>query len=225
MENMFVFLTFSYLCIIFQKNMQETKPITKYRLALREKILTTAMTAFAKNGIKAVKMDDIAQSLSISKRTLYEIYDNKELLLYEGIKRYEQEREAEMKRLQSNKANVMDMLLQSYKVKIEEFRMTHPTFYTDLVLYPKVQAFLENNKDKYHERFMHFLKQGVREGFFRQDVDYELVTIMLDAIGQRIMNDQLYRQYTIEHIFKNMVFVTLRGFCTPKGTRAIDGIL
>ena len=59
---------------------------TSYRRSLKQKILTTAASLFAKHGIKAVKMDDISNELSISKRTLYEIYDNKELLLFECVK-------------------------------------------------------------------------------------------------------------------------------------------
>ena len=52
--------------------------ITEYRQGLHEKILVTAMSEFHKHGISAVKMDEIARILSISKRTLYEIYANKE---------------------------------------------------------------------------------------------------------------------------------------------------
>ena len=63
------------------KNMQEKKTITAYKKGLREVILKTAMKAFAEKGIRAVKMDDIAESLSISKRTMYEIYATKEELL------------------------------------------------------------------------------------------------------------------------------------------------
>ena len=184
------------------------------------------MDAFAKNGIKAVKMDDIAQELGISKRTLYEIYENKEVMLFECLKQYEARREREMTVFMSNaKVNVMDILLYSYKIKIEEFHLTNPAFYTDLAIYPKVLAYIDSSKVKYHKRFMQFVKQGVREGFFRKEVDFELVGIMLDALGQRIMTDQLYHHFTIQHIFKNMVFVTLRGICTPKGIRALDEIM
>ena len=59
---------------------------TEYREQLKDRILKTAMQEFLTNGIKQVKMDDIARKLGISKRTLYEIYGNKEELLFEGIK-------------------------------------------------------------------------------------------------------------------------------------------
>ena len=66
--------------------MQENRQISSYRQALKERILKTAMELFATHGVKAVKMDDIAASLGISKRTLYEIYENKEVLLLAGVK-------------------------------------------------------------------------------------------------------------------------------------------
>lgn len=57
--------------------MYKSNPQTEYRTELRKRILKTAIQEFRSKGIKAVKMDDIASMLSVSKRTLYEIYDNK----------------------------------------------------------------------------------------------------------------------------------------------------
>ena len=58
--------------------MQEKNTITAYKKGLRAVILKAAMKAFTEKGIRAVKMDDIAESLAISKRTMYEIYATKE---------------------------------------------------------------------------------------------------------------------------------------------------
>lgn len=52
--------------------------MTVYRENLKIKILDTSMQLFKQKGIRAVKMDDIANDMGISKRTLYEIYSNKE---------------------------------------------------------------------------------------------------------------------------------------------------
>ena len=58
-----------------------------YRTEVKNKILKISMKQFLSKGVKAVKMDDIAMSLSISKRTLYEIFADKEDLLYACIKK------------------------------------------------------------------------------------------------------------------------------------------
>ena len=54
-----------------------TKHLTP-RPELRERIIETAVKAFAAQGIKSITMDDIATSLGISKRTLYEVFPDKE---------------------------------------------------------------------------------------------------------------------------------------------------
>ena len=48
----------------------------------KERIVEQTMEMFVTQGIKSVRMDDIAQRLGISKRTLYELFGDKEGLLY-----------------------------------------------------------------------------------------------------------------------------------------------
>ena len=76
--------------------MQETKDISPYKQGLRDVIIDAAIKSFAEKGIRSVKMDDVAAELSISKRTLYEIFDRKEDLLFEGVKLFYQNRTAVM---------------------------------------------------------------------------------------------------------------------------------
>ena len=91
--------------------MQESKEISDYKKNLRGSILETAMHAFAEKGIRAVKMDDVATALGISKRTLYEIFETKELLLFEGIRKYHAERQEYAKQATQQCKNVMEVLV------------------------------------------------------------------------------------------------------------------
>ena len=52
----------------------------------RDIIIDRASKMFVSQGVKAVRMDDIAQELSVSKRTLYELFGDKEELLYHSIR-------------------------------------------------------------------------------------------------------------------------------------------
>ena len=53
----------------------------------KERIIEQAMHMFVSQGIKSVRMDDIAQQLGVSKRTLYELFGDKEGLLYLAMPR------------------------------------------------------------------------------------------------------------------------------------------
>lgn len=205
--------------------MQELKNLSAYRQGLRGKILQTAMTLFAKNGIKAVKMDDIARALNISKRTMYELYENKEVLLFEGVKTYNQRRESEMTEFVKGNTNVMDIILNVYKVKLEEFRLTNPLFYDDIEKYPKVMDYLETCREKNRQELADFLDKGVKEGYFRKDIHYDLVTILFDSIGQLFMRKRLYARFSIESVLNNIMFISLRGICTAKGIEVLDKFL
>jgi len=205
--------------------MQEAKAITAYKQGLRAKILTTAINDFRQRGIRAVKMDDVAAELGISKRTLYEIFDKKEDLLYESLKHYYVERRERIYVKVQHCANVMEIILAVYRIKVEEFQQTNPNFFVDLVKYPQVLRFLNQENQTNRSKFLLFIERGINEGFFRSDVNYELTTRLFDVLGNYVMENQLYRQYTIEEIFKNLIFVTLRGMCTARGAATLENIL
>ena len=205
--------------------MQETKSISPYKQELKVRILTVAMKAFAERGIRAVKMDDVASELGISKRTLYEIYENKELLLYEGVTHYYQLKEDELKCKTADCRNVMEILLTVYRTKVEEFRKTNQLFYDDMVKYPKVQRFLIQQNQTMRHNSIKFLERGIIEGYFRKDLNCELAARMFDALGEYVVMNKLYQKYSIEEIFVNLVFVSMRGLCTEKGIKALDKII
>lgn len=190
--------------------------------ALKERILDTAMTAFVTNGIKAVKMDDIAKMLGISKRTLYETYENKEVLLYEGVKMYQARKEEMFKTIYNETPDLIDILLGIYRLKVEESKKVCPEFFSDLEKYPSVQEFFKEIREQGHHNFVEFLKRGVQEGYFRDDMQLDLISHIFTSMVEHITRNHLYKTYSIEEIFHNVVFVSLRGFSTQKGIERLD---
>lgn len=202
--------------------MTDSGNISVYRQHLRERIIETSMRAFAANGIRAVKMDDIARLLGISKRTLYELYENKETVLCEGVRYLHSKSEQSMMELVQREKSVIDIVLEAYRQRLEELRGTSSLFYDDLKKYPRVLSILEEYKKRNHQHFVNFLHRGVDEGYFRSDLDYDIVPLMFDAIGRYIMLRELYRQFDMEQVFKSLVFTSLRGICTAMGAKALD---
>jgi len=202
--------------------MYDNKNISEYKHILADRILDAAMRAFAAKGIRAVKMDDIATGLSISKRTLYEIFANKEELLIEGVKLYSERMKRKMRDYSETGANVMDILLYSFKLKVEEIRMTNPIFYSDLEKYPMLLAYFDHRHCDHRTLMVSFMKRGVEEGFFLENLNYEFIAYMIDASNRLVMQTQLYRKYSMETVFLNQIFLSLRGLCTKKGLDVLD---
>lgn len=202
--------------------MQEIRETTAYKKSLKGRILEAAMKAFAQRGVKAVKMDDIAQMLSISKRTLYEIYKDKEELLYQGVVQYDQNNRQYLAAFVEQASSVMDIIIEFYQRRVVSVGTVNPLFYEDIHKYPKVVEYLNKEREHAYDQFLGFLQRGVREGYFREDVDYELVTQLFNAINTYVMNQHLLSCYPIQQVFANMLLIPLRGFCTKKGLQVIE---
>ncbi|MGN8710602.1 TetR/AcrR family transcriptional regulator [Hallella faecis] len=203
--------------------MTQANYTTEHREALREQILKVATREFTTIGVKSVKMDDIARKLKISKRTLYEIYDNKEQLLLESVARRIHEFDATLERFDSSgEKQVIDILLEFYRLQMEELRDMNPVYYEDLHKYPRVMSFLEQVNKEHKAHSKDFFKRGVLEGYFRNDFNYELISLLGNNVMQNVMESKLYNTYSLQDIFRNVVMLFIRGLCTAKGILELD---
>jgi AcrR family transcriptional regulator len=205
--------------------MQVLRETTAYRASLRERIIERAMQDFSKHGIRAVKMDTLAKELGISKRTMYEIFEDKESLLFEGIKVYGDRKREYLHSYAEEGHDVIDIIMEAYHMKVEEVRAVNPDFYLDLMKYPRLAQHMKEEQQKSLEGFLAFMKRGVDDGYFRPDVNYELVPHIFDALGQYILTNSLVQQYSVEELFSNCFLIALRGFCTDKGLHTIDKLM
>ncbi len=207
---------YSYLCIkewIMLKNNSSTI----YRQELKGKILDTAMGMFQEKGIRRVKMDDIAQKLSISKRTLYEIYENKEQLLYEGVQYHHQMLGEHIRQFAQGARNEIEIVMEAMRCNLNYLGHVNPLFFSELRKYERVLSFLQENREEQRDNSILFLKSGVEHGYFRKDINYDIVTNMGDAIMNYVMESKMYEKYPLSEIFTNYVNVMFRGICTEKG--------
>lgn len=203
--------------------MTQANYTTEHRGLLREQILEKAAREFKTHGVKSVKMDDIASLLKISKRTLYEIYDNKEDLLLACVERRMCDCDATMERFYAEAdRQVIDIILKFYRVQMEELRDMNPVYFEDLHKYPRVKAYLDKVDHEHDERGRVFFERGVHEGYFRADFNFELIGWLGNNMMQSVMENKLYKTYSLQEIFRNVIMLVIRGLCTAKGIVELD---
>lgn len=214
---------FLYFCNENTKVMLRSYNISTYRLELRQKILQTAMQQFKEMGVKNVKMDDISAIIGISKRTLYEIYENKEELLLEGIKFDNERRDRVLKEFASQgERNEIEVLVKFVKMQMEDLNVINPLFFVEIHRYKRVVNYLQEYNEERRRSSMLFLRKGVEHGFFMEDINYEIVLEMGNAVMNHVMETKLYERFPIQEIFHNYVSVLMRGYCTDKGIEELQ---
>lgn len=189
---------------------------------LRLRILETAIGLFKVKGIKSVRMDDIARQLSISKRTLYEMYDNKEQLLYEGIVHENEMTNKKLNDFRKQAHNEMELVLMVLQMKLRELENVSPSFYSELNKYKSVKAFLQESFKENRSQSLSFFTRGVEKGFFREGLNYDILVKMSDAQMNYVMQNRMYEHYPLKDIFVTLVNTQLRGICTEKGLKILE---
>lgn len=196
---------------------------TNYRMELPAKIMQVAMREFRRCGVKAVKMDDIASRLSISKRTLYEIFSNKEELLLECVRMQEEAFDSHMAEFGSDSShNSIDIILEFYRYQMQNVSDVSPAFYEELSKYGHVVDFLNKKRIKRNANAKAFFANGVSEGCFRKDVDFDIVSQIGAASMEHAMKTKMYEKYGMKGLLHNILFLFLRGLCTAEGIALLD---
>ena len=200
--------------------------INEYRKDLKSRIIDYAMGEFYKRGVRAVKMDEISQGLHVSKRTVYEIFGDKEELLLAGLKIKSLEMREKLETYSCNVAhNVVDIIGYFYKLQMEVNSMVGVAFYEEIHRMPRVIEFFKQEHEREFADRVKFLKAGVEERLFRQDIDYSLTMELLSASMSEIMRNQIYKKYSMQQIFDNFFLVIIRGFCTERGAALLNKVI
>lgn len=195
------------------------------RSELRERIIQTALQSFCTHGIKSITMDDIAASLGISKRTLYEIFSDKESLLEECILKGQQDGDEFVREVLSTASNVLEVLLRCYQWSIEKFHGTNKKFFEDIKKYPKAYELMKNNRNRSSEDIVRFFKDGVKQGIFRDDVNFAIINLLVRDQLDLLMNSDICNEYSFIEVYESIMFTFLRGISTEKGAGVLEDFI
>lgn len=205
--------------------MNNTKRRRNDKTVVREQVIVAAAKAFMQKGIKTVRMDDIAADLSISKRTLYELFHDKETLLFDVVISHRKEMMEYMTEVASKAENVLEVILKFYQKSMLNFQQTNRSFFEDLEKYPKVRKLLEESRRKNLDGAVELYQLGVEQGIFRKDVNYGIIRALVYEQMDMLVHSELCKSYSLAEIFETVIFMHMRGISTEKGLKIVDDFL
>lgn len=205
--------------------MSDNEKENSSRAALRERIVVKAMEFFRESGIKSITMDDIAASLGISKRTLYEVYRDKETLLKECILKSQQEMTDFLSQVLDKSTNVMEVILMCYQRSIEDFHKTNKRFFEDIKKYPKIYELMNKYRDRDSDSTIAFFRMGVEQGIFRSDVNFAIVNLLVREQLDLLMNTDVCKEYSFLEVYESIMFTYIRGISTERGAKVLDDFI
>ncbi|EJF11804.1 TetR/AcrR family transcriptional regulator [Pontibacter sp. BAB1700] len=199
---------------------------TTVQLSVKDKIATEAFKLFCRRGIKGSSMDDIAQHLSMSKKTIYKWFSNKDEIVYWAINSYLSSVDADCERCRQEAPNAIEELFSIMKTTRQVFASIHPGIFFDLQKY-HANAWQKWQEYKNHD-FLHRIKdnlrRGISEGLFRQDLDVEVIARLRLAQIEVPFDETLFPRFQFEllHVQTASLEYFMLGIATLKGHKMIN---
>ncbi|MCC8035128.1 MAG: TetR/AcrR family transcriptional regulator [Rikenellaceae bacterium] len=195
-------------------------------MSLKERIIAETTEMFVTYGIKSIRMDDIAANLGVSKRTIYEIFTDKENLLLECMK-YHMESFSKRKREILDKAtNVIEEMLMLLEDWDHHQESNHKMMTNLRKFYPKVySAIMEEGQEKGYAALREKISAGVRDGYLLDNINYDLAVSIFTNSIYGIMSRQtmiLPKNVSEKDAYKYVITYFFRGIATEKGIKMID---
>lgn len=198
-------------------------------MSITERIIEVSAKMFAQQGVKAIRMDDIASQLGISKRTLYEQFKDKDTLIEQSLIRHFAIIEEQERIKTAGAHNVIEEFI--LLIDDLEGTMQHNFNLMDGVkkFYPAVyeKLIVERNKIGY-DRFKLRVREGVEQGLFLSGINIDLaVSVFADSIFGVISRADQYlpNNISISDAFKYIITYFFRGISTDKGIKILDNYL
>jgi AcrR family transcriptional regulator len=192
----------------------------------RIRIIETASELFRTYGIKSVTMDSLATRLGMSKRTIYEIFSDKDELMI-GVLKWMAERQKELvKKVLDESGNAIEAIFKLLEINRDHFQNMSPAFQADMkkIHHEVLMKKAFNNEIPDYRNNQLVLERGIKEKLFRKDINPDLVNRCMDSLGRSIMNNDLYPfdEFTRRDVIRNVLINYLRGISTIEGVELIN---
>jgi len=191
----------------------------------RQQIVEAARAHFFSHGFRSVTMDDLAEELGISKKTLYEHFPGKIALLEAVLANKFAGVEAKLREVSLAHPHdfpaALHALLANMQVELDEIK---PPFVRDMrQKAPQVFKIVERRRAALIERFFGKLfVEGQRTGMVRKDIPAKLIVEILLAVVQAIMNPPKMEELGMmpKEGFAGILKIVLEGALSGKGRKA-----
>ena len=192
------------------------------REEIRERAIEITSEIVLRCGNLSVRMDDVAQELSVSKRTLYEIFGSKEELLLECMNRHIARMSKMLEEEIGREEDVLTVFLKHLEVLINESRERDHNKFEDMDKYPKLKKLFHEHLADMARRMRGFMELGVKQGVFRDDLNMDVLMKAFSAMGTMANKEADKGEFRYDELIDGTLVVLLRGIASPKGMAKLE---
>lgn len=152
-------------------------PNSREALETRERILEIATEQFARFGVRAITMEDIARQAGVSKKTIYQEFSDKRDLVRAVFSNILDEDRKRLTFILESEDGVIEHLVQTSKMMRERLSSINPMVILEVQKYfPESWKMFEEFKECIIQMdLVNVLEKGKELGYFRPEIDSQIL--------------------------------------------------
>jgi len=196
---------------------------------LKEKILKKAEELFLTFGFKSVTMDDIANKMGISKKTIYTHFKNKTQLVKETTLKVFESISEGIDCICSLNKNPIEEIFEIKTLILEQLKgeKTSPQFQLQKY-YPEIHNTIKKKQfDIMQDCVINNITKGVLQGLYRPEINIEFISRIYFLGMTGIKDEELFpsEMFSKKQLMENYLEYHLRGIVTEKGLTKLNQII
>ncbi len=207
------------LLLVSKVSYKKSEKLSSERV--RERILDKAQELFFRYGVKSVTMDDIARELGISKKTIYQHFEDKNAMVFAGVEHHFECDRTLAEQMQIEAPDPIAEVVMASEMMRQTMSGMNPTAIFDIKkYYPKAwDLFSKYKKEFILELVKKNLRKGVDMGLYRPSVNVEVIArLRLEQIEMGL-DPYLFPLGQFNPLDTQLELLDhfLRGIVTPQG--------
>ncbi|NNF02698.1 MAG: TetR/AcrR family transcriptional regulator, partial [Bacteroidia bacterium] len=176
--------------------------------------------------IKRVTMDEIAKDLHISKKTIYENFNNKTEIISSLVIHDFNQHKVEFESMKERSQNAIDELVGVLQYVTRLYKEINPNFFYDIHKhYYSAWEQLQKFKDEWMLKTIEDnLRSGIEEGLYRDSIRINVISRMRMIQFEGLMDPQSYppREFDLVEVQKQLLEHFIFGITTLKGHKLFE---
>jgi AcrR family transcriptional regulator len=192
---------------------------------VKTRIISGADELFLRFGVKSITMDEIAKSIGMSKKTIYQHFNDKDELVKLVVEENIRDQEIQVQLIQTTAKDPIDEILKFSEYMRSLFANMSPFLLMEIQrYYPKAfEIYLSFKEACIISSIKNNMKWGMDMGYYRPDINVEVLSRLRMEEVEWGFDPKVFKEKVhLDEIQVQLIEHFLYGICTLKGHKLIN---
>ncbi len=193
---------------------------------MKQQVLDKSKSLFMRYGIRSVTMDDIAREMGISKKTLYQVVENKSDLIEQIFQCHIEEEKSDIDQICQEAGDAVEEMLRIADYVLRKLREMPPAAVYDLRKYYRGTW---KQVEALHQRYIYQLirdnlERGMAQGVYRSTLNPDIIAKLYVGKASLVTDEETFplSDYNIAELFQQYIDYHIHGITSPKGLKLLE---